>query len=90
MEKASYKLAVLVALIFSTICYLQGSVEATETTGMKGMPCVNDDDCKPYCPKSCKRVFCNQKPSSNYHFCFCENANFSPQQMLIAIPCVIG
>ncbi|KAI5578503.1 hypothetical protein POPTR_008G036350v4 [Populus trichocarpa] len=93
MEKASFKLAILIVLIFSTTCFLQqgSSVQATEITAMKGMPCASDDVCIPFCPKSCKRIFCNQKRSSaNYHMCYCENSSFSPQQMLIAIPCVTG
>ncbi|KAL9402692.1 hypothetical protein Peur_006541 [Populus x canadensis] len=92
MEKASFKLAILIVLIFSSTCFLQqGSVQATEITAMKGMPCASDNVCIPFCPKSCKRIFCNQKRSSaNYHMCYCENRSFSPQQMLVAIPCVTG
>ncbi|KAJ6900667.1 hypothetical protein NC652_026692 [Populus alba x Populus x berolinensis] len=52
--------------------------------------CTNDAVCIPYCPKSCKRVYCDKQPYPYQSRCFCQMSGFSLRSILISMPCVQG
>ncbi|CAK7325426.1 unnamed protein product, partial [Dovyalis caffra] len=75
-----------------------GSIQATKITEEMAHHeskilirlCDDDKGCIPYCPKTCKRVYCDKRPEPKQSRCFCETSEFSLKSMLFTMPCVQG